>query len=151
MMIQPKRLAFIHDGPPVEYIGASPRIEGPAPLAACLSARIGANGQESLMVVSLNIKNEIIGLDEVFRGGLSSSNVYNSEIFRTVLLRGAAAFILAHNHPSGDPAPSAADLQMTRDIAQGAKLLGVALLDHIIVTDDAARFHSFRESGTIAF
>jgi DNA repair protein RadC len=76
------------------------------------------------------------------------------EVFRGAIVAGAVAMIVAHNHPSGDPAPSSADSQVTRSLREAARILDIELLDHVIVGDEKADpnrrgFYSFREAGLL--
>ena len=81
-------------------------------------------------------------------GCLTSSLVHAREVFKPAILAGAAAILLAHNHPSGDPEPSAEDLALTRRLKAAGDLLGIAILDHIIV-GELGRFVSLRERGAV--
>jgi DNA repair protein RadC len=115
-----------------------------APIARVL---IGARLTESLIVFALDAKNRIIGFHEVARGSVSSCPVLPADVFRYPLIAGAAAIILAHNHPSGDVAPSAEDRAFTSRVCDAAKLLGIRLLDHLVVSDE--RHHSFLDAGEL--
>jgi DNA repair protein RadC len=101
--------------------------------------------QEEFRIILLNIKNKVLGVETVFRGGLNSSIVHPREIFRLALRRSAASMILLHNHPSGDPTPSAEDISITRRLVDAAEIMGVHILDHIVMGE--GRFLSFREKG----
>ena len=109
---------------------------------------------EKFWVLSLNRKNRLIKLDEVTKGTATSSVVHPRETFRTAIANGAAAIIVAHNHPSGDPAPSRADLQVTRRLHESSKVLDIDLLDHVILgnpADDPREigYYSFNEAGVL--
>ncbi len=103
--------------------------------------------QEEFRIILLNIKNKVLGVETIFRGGLNSSIVHPREIFRLALRRSAASLILLHNHPSGDPTPSAEDISITRRLVEAGEVMGVNILDHIIMGE--GRFLSFREKGLI--
>lgn len=103
--------------------------------------------QEEFRIILLNIKNKVLGVETVFRGGLNSSIVHPREIFRLALRRSAASLILLHNHPSGDPTPSAEDISVTRRLVEAGEIMGVNILDHIIMGE--GRFLSFREKGLL--
>ena len=103
--------------------------------------------QEEFRIILLNIKNKVLGVETVFRGGLNSSIVHPREIFRLALRRSAASLILLHNHPSGDPTPSAEDISVTRRLVEAGEIMGVSILDHIIMGE--GRFLSFREKGLL--
>ena len=101
--------------------------------------------RESFVVVMLNAKNKIIGINEVSTGSLSSSIVHPREVFKPLILHNAAAVVLAHNHPSGDPKPSQEDIFITRRLRDAGDLLGIKVLDHIIVGDE--QYTSFADNG----
>lgn len=88
---------------------------------------------EEVHVLCLDAKNRAIATFMVARGGGDGAGVYPADILRPVLVSGARAFLMAHNHPSGDPAPSLADIDMTAKVRESAKVLGVPLLDHIVL------------------
>lgn len=101
--------------------------------------------QEELYVLCLNAKNDLLEKKLVFKGGMSSLNISPSDIFRNVLLSAGNKFVMAHNHPSGNPEPSPEDVHATNKIIAGAKLLGLDMLDHIVYTNDA--YISMRGEG----
>lgn len=104
--------------------------------------------RERFLVLALDGRHRTIGLDEVSVGSLSASLVHPREVFKALILANAAAFVLAHNHPSGDASPSKEDREITARLKEAADLMGISLLDHIILT--AEGFHSFREAGDLA-
>jgi DNA repair protein RadC len=87
---------------------------------------------EEIWLATCNAANEVKGLICVGQGGLHGAALRPVDVFRPVIASGHGAFILAHNHPSGDPKPSQADLEMTRLLIEGSALLGLTVLDHII-------------------
>ena len=89
--------------------------------------------QESAFVMCLNNKNKVIAYSEISRGGAYFCNIDRKILFQTILLSGAAKFILVHNHPSGDTTPSKMDIQMTKELIKASKLLDLQLLDHIVI------------------
>lgn len=102
----------------------------------------------------LDRKNHPLGRHLITLGTLTSTLVTPREVFRGAILAGAAALIVAHNHPSGDPAPSAADVQITRTLREAAKVIDIDLLDHVIVGDAKADprglgYFSCREAGLL--
>lgn len=103
--------------------------------------------QEKLILILLNHQNEVIGMSDVFSGTSCECMVEPSHIFRTILMSGATNFVLAHNHPSGDTRTSRADIESTKKILQGAKLLNLKFIDHIIVCGD--KVVSMAEEGEI--
>jgi DNA repair protein RadC len=102
---------------------------------------------EVFAIICLSTKHRVIAYHEVSRGTLDATLVHPREVFKAALLANAAAIILAHNHPSGDPTPSADDVGLTRRLVDGGTLLGVDVLDHIIVGD--GRYYSFKEGGRL--
>ena len=110
--------------------------------------------QEGFYVILLDRKNHPLGRVLVTLGTLTSSLVHPREVFRPAILASAAAVILAHNHPSGDPSPSAADIQVTRQLRDASRALDIEILDHVIVgskESDPTRvgYYSFRDAGMI--
>ncbi len=99
------------------------------------------------MVLLLDRKNRVIGINTVSVGSLSSAVVHPREVFKPAILSNAAALIFGHNHPSGDPAPSPEDRVLTKRLVEGGKLLGIQVLDHIIVGD--GRYYSFADDSAL--
>ncbi|MDQ8180077.1 DNA repair protein RadC [Pelagicoccus sp. SDUM812005] len=109
---------------------------------------------EKFWTLCLNRKNRLIKKVEITSGTASNSLVHPREVFREAIRQGASAVICAHNHPSGDPAPSAADIKVTRQLRESAKILGIDLLDHLVVGNAAhdprsKGYYSFQESGLL--
>jgi len=103
---------------------------------------------EWFIVIPLNAKNVPHGRFVVTKGIAKASLVHPREVLRPVILAGATAFAVAHNHPSGDPAPSQADHAITRRLREAGELLDIPLLDHVIVGDDE-KFFSYAEFGLL--
>ena len=102
--------------------------------------------REQFVVCGLDAKHSIIGVNIVSIGSLSLAIVHPREVFKPLILMNAAAWICAHNHPSGgDPTPSQEDRVLTSRLRQGAELLGITLLDHLVLTDE--RCYSFADQG----
>lgn len=99
--------------------------------------------KESFMLLVLNNSNDILGIKVISEGGITATVVDVRLIFQTVLKAHGTAFIIAHNHPSGKLKPSDADLNLTQKIKEGAKVLDLRLLDHLIITKTA--FYSFAD------
>ena len=102
---------------------------------------------EQFRVLFLDTKNGVIEDEELQRGTVNQTAVYPREIMKKALEYGATALILVHNHPSGDPTPSKADIEMTRQVRDAAEKLGVVLHDHVIVARN--RHASFRTLGLL--
>lgn len=101
--------------------------------------------EEHFVVLFLNTKNRVIGRQTLSIGSLNASVVHPREVFRAAIRRSSASILCAHNHPSGDPAPSPEDIQLTRRLAEAGQLVGIELLDHIVIGDN--RFVSLKELG----
>lgn len=102
--------------------------------------------KEYFISLLLDGKNRVMCMDIVSIGSLNQSIVHPREVFKTAMLTSAAAIILAHNHPSGDPSPSREDMEITRRLKEAGELLGIKLLDHIIIGET---FVSFTAMGLI--
>lgn len=122
-----------------------PRIQSPDDAANLLLYEMGALEQEHLRVLLLNTRNECLDTVEVYRGSLNSSLVRVGEIFREAIKQNAAAIIVAHNHPSGDPTPSPEDIAVTRAIVDAGKLVDIEVLDHLVIGHN--RFISLKAKG----
>lgn len=104
--------------------------------------------REKFVMLALNTKNEIIGAFEVFQGAINCSIVAPRDIFQRLLLVNATSFICAHNHPSGNPKPSREDIEVTKRLMEGGKLIGVDCLDHLVI-GDTHRFISIKEHASL--
>jgi DNA repair protein RadC len=102
---------------------------------------------EVFTVLFLNSKNEILAVEELFRGTVNASAVHPREVIKRALQHGAAALICAHNHPSGNPEPSPQDRQITRELKEACRVMEIALLDHLVVGHN--RYWSFAEHGEL--
>ncbi len=103
--------------------------------------------KEHFLCLHLDGKNRIICLDRVSVGSLNQSVVHVREVLKSTLLSSAAATILIHNHPSGDPSPSNEDLAITRRLKEAGELIGIPVLDHIIIGD--GQYVSLAERGLL--
>ncbi len=103
--------------------------------------------KESFVVMVLDAQNALRTLSEVSCGTLNASLVHPREVYRVAIEHGAAAILVAHNHPSGNPEPSSEDLEITRQLVESGKILGIPLHDHLIIAGNA--FTSFAERGLI--
>ena len=101
--------------------------------------------REQFVALALNTKNRVVGAWVVSVGSLSASIVHPRELFKPAVMLSAASMVIAHNHPSGDPTPSSADVQLTRRLSKGGDVLGIELLDHVVVGDDGIA--SLRDLG----
>ncbi|EMS74152.1 RadC family protein [Ruminiclostridium cellobioparum] len=103
--------------------------------------------KEIFKALLLDTKNQIIKIVDVSMGSLNSSIVHPREVFSEAVKYGSNSIIFVHNHPSGDPTPSAEDLQTTQRLEKAGSILGIKVLDHIVVGD--GKFVSFKEKGYI--
>jgi len=101
--------------------------------------------QEHLRVVLLTTRNQVVGVHELYKGSVNSAQVRVSEVLRPAVRENCPALIVVHNHPSGDPTPSAPDVTLTKELVAAGKLLSIEVLDHIIVAQ--GRFVSMKEQG----
>jgi len=102
---------------------------------------------EAFYLLSLGSQSQLRAIEELSRGILNSSLIHPREVFRSAVLAGAAGIIIAHNHPSGDPTPSADDRAVTRQIVDGGRLLDIPCYDHVILAGE--RYVSFAEAGLL--
>jgi DNA repair protein RadC len=119
-------------------------LRGPADVFRMLSEEARGWDREHFLSLLVDGRHKVIGLDDVSVGTLTASLVHPREVFKSAIVANAAALVLVHNHPSGDPAPSTEDREITKRLADAAELIGITLLDHVILGHD--RFHSFAES-----
>ena len=105
--------------------------------------------QESFVVLTLDTKHKMIARHMVTLGLLDASLVHPREVFRRAIEDGASAIVIVHNHPSGDPKPSAEDLQTTKRLIDAGKIIDIHVLDHVII--GRPDFVSLRENGMISF
>ena len=132
----------------------NPLLNRPELIFAHFQPQTAGLSVEKFWVLCLNRKNRLIRQVELTSGTATSSLAHPREVFREAVHHGATSVVCVHNHPSGDPAPSAADVQVTRQLREAARALDIQLLDHVIIgqtaTDPRSRgYYSFRESGVI--
>jgi DNA repair protein RadC len=109
------------------------RVRTPADVGARLMPAMRSLEREELRTLLLNTKNVVMAMVTVYAGNLAGSSVRVGEVFRDAVRRQAAAMVVVHNHPSGDPSPSADDLRITAELAEAGRLLDIELLDHVVV------------------
>jgi DNA repair protein RadC len=122
-----------------------PRVASPTDAANLLMSEMTFLEQEHLRIILLDTRNRVLRTPTVYVGSLNSSLIRVGEIFREAIRDNAAALIVAHNHPSGDPSPSPEDVVVTRQIVKAGQLLNIEALDHIII--GRQRFVSLKERG----
>lgn len=123
--------------------GATSYVSSPADLYALMKPLVEDEVQENLWVLLLNTKKRVVGIEKVYRGCVHMCNVRVAEVLRPAILANATSIVVVHNHPSGDPTPSGDDVRITRHIVQAGNLLDIAVLDHIVASDEG--FASIKE------
>lgn len=121
------------------------RFSSPEACVNFLMPRLRYEGNEKFVVMLLDSKNQLIKMQQVSEGSLNASVVHPREVFAPAVLHRAACVLAAHNHPSGDPAPSREDRRLTSALKETGIVMGIPLLDHIIIGDGS--YFSFRENG----
>lgn len=124
-----------------------PVVDGARAAAGLVPAQTRAARKEHFLVLCLNARRQLLCVETVSVGTLSASLVHPREVFSPAISHGAAAVVAVHNHPSGDPSPSAEDREATRRLQRAGELLGIPLADHVIVSESS--FFSFRECGLL--
>jgi len=120
-------------------------IRSPGDIAQLLMAEMSHLEQEHFKVLLLDTRNRMIDDVTLYIGSLNANHIRVAEVYRDAIRQNAAAIIVAHNHPSGDPTPSPEDVAVTRQIAAAGSQLDIELLDHVIIAQQ--RFVSLRERG----
>jgi len=128
-----------------EQLQSGEVLSSPQAVKQYLQLLLGRKSFESFAVLFLDVKNRLITAEELFRGTLTHTSVYPREVVKAALAHNAASIILAHNHPSGSPEPSAADHALTAALKQALSLVDVRVLDHFVVA--GAQVYSFAEHG----
>ncbi len=137
-----------------QQAGEAPLLNAPALAVAYLQSVSTGLSVEKVWLLTLNVRHRLIKLHAITSGTATQSLLHPREVFREAIRDNAVAFLIAHNHPSGDPAPSAADIKITRQLREASATLGIELLDHLILgqlpQDPCKRgYYSFRESGLL--
>jgi len=132
----------------------SPLLDTPDAVATLLREQNRRAEVEIFQVVLLNTRRRLIDIKQISQGTLDTILVHPREVFKFAIAANAAALVLAHNHPSGDPTPSEADIKVTRDLIRAGQLLKIEVLDHVIIgraTQERLKdFVSLRELGYFA-
>lgn len=124
---------------------ARPRLATPAAVGAYLLPRHGGHREERFGVLLLDTKHRLLRTLTLTQGTLDASLVHPRDVFRAAADHSAAAIVLFHNHPSGDPGPSVDDIHLTRRLVEAGELMGIAVIDHVVLGDGC--WHSVRESA----
>jgi DNA repair protein RadC len=138
-----------------EINGESPKLDAPDRVADYLRETNRFYAVETFQAVLLNTRRRLIRVEQLSQGTLDTILVHPREVFRAAITANAAALILVHNHPSGDPTPSESDIKATRDLIRAGQLLKIEVLDHVIlgrVTEERSKdYCSLRELGYFAW
>jgi DNA repair protein RadC len=110
-----------------------PQIASPDDVVDLLGLEMAALEQEQLRVVLLDTKNRVVATRTVYQGSANQAMVRAAEVFRDAVRRNAIAIIVVHNHPSGDPTPSSADVALTTELVRAGQLLDIEVIDHLII------------------
>lgn len=121
------------------------RINSPADAAGLVQYEMSLLEQEHLRVILLDTRNQVKRIETIYVGSLNSAMVRIGELFRPAIRYNAAAVIVVHNHPSGDPSPSSEDVRVTREIVRAGRLLDISVLDHLVI--GRGRYVSLKERG----
>jgi DNA repair protein RadC len=141
------RIALVRE--PGVTLATKPEVRTPAAAAPMLAQYIGETDREMFIIAMLTIRHRVLGLHTVSTGCLTSTLVHPRDVFRPAIMAGfCAALVLAHNHPSGDPEPSAEDLSLTRRLVSAGTLLGIEILDHVVLGEHG-RFVSLKQRGVL--
>ena len=133
-------------GESVKMAGKKSVIKSPADMVDMFKSYLDGVDREHFVIAMLDRKGNVLGLNTVSIGSVSSSVVHPREVFKPAIVIGASSIVLAHNHPSGDTAPSREDIDVTKKLVEGGKILNIEILDHVIVGDS---YYSFKERGLI--
>ncbi len=128
------------------------KMDSPETIANFLQAILGHKRTETLLVLAVDRKLNLIRYQEVSSGDVSSTSAHPRDILRPVIVNQAEGFFLAHNHPSGDPTPSPADIKVTQNVAEAAKLMKINFHDHLIIGKASRHndsYYSFSEAGRL--
>ncbi len=112
---------------------ARPAIGSPADAAALVQYEMAALEQEHLRAILLDTRNKVMDIVDIYRGTVNSAQVRVAEVFTQAVRKNAAALILVHNHPSGDPTPSPDDMALTKAVREAGHLLDIEVLDHLVI------------------
>jgi DNA repair protein RadC len=137
-----------------ELQGEAPLLDTPGAIADHLREKNRTYEVEHFQAVLLNVRRKLIKVDVISQGLVDSILVHPREVFKSAIAANASALVLVHNHPSGDPTPSEADIRVTRDLIRAGQLLKIEVLDHVILGRRAAAngrdYVSLRELGYFA-
>jgi DNA repair protein RadC len=122
---------------------AQVRVERPQALADFMAGIFEGATQESMYAVAFDGRNNVISVDEIYKGTATGTSVRISELFKPLIVLGGVGLAIVHNHPSNDPEPSEEDINITAEIIRAGRVLDVEVLDHLVI-GEAGRFTSIR-------
>lgn len=138
----------------IQKSGERPVFDDPAKVFRYIFPISSPLSVEKFWILCLTRKNTLLRLSEITSGTAVASLVHPREVFREAIRQGAVSLIAVHNHPSGDPSPSSADIRVTRQLREAAKIVDIELLDHIVVGNEihdprGIGYYSFRDAGIL--
>ena len=141
--------AAVELGKRMSYLSGADKIviRSSQDVADLLMPRLRYETKENFIVVLLSTKNHVLATPTVSVGSLNASVVHPRELFREAIIYSAAAVILAHNHPSGDPSPSREDIVITKTMTEAGRILDISVIDHVIIGD--GKYVSLKEKGIL--
>ena len=146
------RLSLVKDGHLTTEETTRRAISQSRQAAAICRAMIGHEDREHFVCLHLDAKHHVVAAETVATGSLTIAIVHPREVFKAAIKSNSAAIIVAHNHPSGDSAPSEEDFALTRRLVASGKLLGIPILDHLVIGDEGGHsrpYFSFADEGVL--
>ena len=138
-------LSVVREPSPAPFPAILPTIRSGSCVARLFRSWIADRAQEHFVVMTLDAKNRVQGIMTVSIGTTNSTPVHPRDVFAPAVAGMATSIVVAHNHPTGDPTPSASDHQVTKRLTDVGELLCIPLLDHLVIGDE--RFYSFAEAS----
>ncbi len=123
-------------------------VREPGDVARLMAPLVADFSQESFWLILLDGRNKVTGISLISLGSLTAALVHPREVFKPAIAGAAAALVLLHNHPSGDPSPSAEDIALTRRLSEVAELVGIKVLDHIVIGEGGS-YRSLADEGLL--
>jgi DNA repair protein RadC len=147
MFVREVKMTYLDNPNPPESLRKAEKFMGPEIAATFVRSLLAGETQECFVVVCLNSQNKPIAYRIVTKGTVNCTLAHPREIFQTAIATLSAAIVVAHNHPTGTLEPSREDMELTRQLVESGKILGIPVHDHIIVTDDS--YTSLMERGLL--
>lgn len=131
----------------LDFVAFRPALEEPEDLYRMVAPRLAGLAQEVFLVVGIDVRQQVLDIVEVARGSVLGVEIHPREVFRPLVRMAAAATVVVHNHPSGDPTPSPDDLLLTTRMVNAGDIMGIDVVDHLILADQ--RYFSLVEAGRL--